>query len=292
MRQIVSLVLCYLTVLSTLLRAEDKLLIVDAISLTSPKQMQSFQSKVLSAILEEYQGSYELLIVPRNRARQIVTSHTTACSPWMLKSELRELKFNFTLPYTMESSLKLVLSKESDWGKKLIDYQNNQPISLAELLKGNKTPIIGIESERSYGSITDALLEQFKHSDSIYLRTSSSDSLAQLQPMLLHGYIDIMIEYKKIKDTGSHSLYYLDYKETEPFQLVYFACSKSEQVNTVIKKLNSAIYKLSQTPEYQSLILNHLPMIDRENAKKYWLLQLNSGSKQVSDRVHGPYIFR
>ncbi|WP_462151397.1 hypothetical protein [Pseudoalteromonas xiamenensis] len=267
--------LCLLSVVlasfcSLKVNAEAPLVIIDAESWLNTENQNSFQSQVARQVLSEFKGQFDISIMPRNRARQTLERHPSACSPWMLKNKAREKLYAYTLPYMMESSLKLVLSKESAWGKALASKQDKEPVSLFNLLVQDTAPVLGIESGRSYGDTTDALLKQLEHSHSIYVRTSTADSLAPLKPMLHHGFIDVLIEYDKINEELKDKFYILEYQETEPFQLVYFACSKTEQVKPQIQLLNDAIRALSINESYINKILSHLPEKDRAKARAYW----------------------
>ncbi|MFC3034256.1 hypothetical protein ACFOEE_17250 [Pseudoalteromonas fenneropenaei] len=236
------------------------------------ENFQSDQAKAARQILNAYEGELDIQIVPRNRARQMLETHPTACSPWVLKNAAREQLYNFSLPYMLESSLKLLVANESPWGKKLLQREQDTDtlLSLQQLLTSNTPPVLGIETGRSYGDSADKVIKPLIGSKVIYQRTSSTDNLAPLMPMLHHGYIDLMIEYDKIREDKKHLFSYLAFKETEPFQLVYFACSKSLQIGPLLNKLNDAIKKLSAERRYQTLILEHLPTEERDAAFRYW----------------------
>ncbi|CCQ11939.1 hypothetical protein PALB_28400 [Pseudoalteromonas luteoviolacea B = ATCC 29581] len=257
--------------------SQEKLLIIDAESWLSPEHENSFQAKLVKSVLAQYEGPYLISVMPRNRGRQTLLKHPSACSPWILKNPEREKHYQFSAPYMMESRLRLMLDRTSEWGKTLAKFEGEAPISLELLLNSRKFPVLGIESERSYGKTTDELLAKLGKTKAVYKRTSSTDSVYQLQPMLHHGFIDMMIEYEKPKE-GPHEdkFYYLDYQETEPFQLVYFACSKSATIAPILNKLNAAIERLSHSADYQKWVLDHLPMNEREKALAYWQNALNN----------------
>ena len=93
-------------------------------------------------------------------------------------------------------------------------------------------------------------------------------------PMLQKGFVDLMLEYPKIVERHSSGLRYWRLTEAEPFNLVHFACNRSEQGGKIVTLLNHAIRTLATQQQYQQLMLQPLAPDERQQALQYWLQAL------------------
>lgn len=247
------------------------LVIVDVVDWLSPANQAMHQATVLQTILDHLNIPHQTEQVTRNRARLLVRGHKTACMPWLLKTPERLKEFQFSVPYMVENALQLVVLEQSKIAQELQKKRQSGPINLSELLMQQRPPILGIETNRSYGETTDRLLEALQHIPAIYTRTSSSNQPAELIPMLERGFIDIIIDYKVVAVEQSNELAFFPFKETEAFQLSHFACSDSQEMTKLMQSLNHSIQMLSQNEDFQQLMLHSIPPHLQDDALQYLL---------------------
>jgi uncharacterized protein (TIGR02285 family) len=166
----------------------------------------------------------------------------------------------------LEEQLQLVLLQNS---QALPKVQNlPQPLSLEQLLSSGNV-LLGIEQNRSYGEAMDRLLLQ-QHNRALYLRTSSSEDVSSMMPMLQRRFVDALIEYPQIANRSELPLVFFPLTEAEPVNQVHFACSKGEQGQRVVNTLNQIIMRLHQQQAYRELVLHHLPVPQRAQAAQIW----------------------
>ena len=258
-----------LSLLLSLQLAAEPMILVDAVALL-PKDTApvTTEGKTLAQILALYPSPYSTENISRNRARAWVKKANNACIPWLKKTKARQQDFLFSLPYMLEEPLQLVLLQNSPAQQKL--QQLSQPVSIKQLLSTSQSLLLGIEQNRSYGETLDQLLQQQQHNRALYLRTSSSEDVSSMVPMLQRRFVDALIEYPQIARRSGLPLVFYPIAEAEPVNLVHFACSKGEQGRRVVDTLNQIILTLSQQTAYRQLVLNHLPVPLRQQAKQIW----------------------
>lgn len=253
------------------------LVIVDSVAILKAAQSgNNPEGRLLQQILALYPDQVQSESLSRNRAREWIKTAGNACIPWLKKTAERERDYLFTLPYMVEDALMLVMTADSAWHPRLMAMQGAGLLSLRQLLQLPNGPLLGIELNRSYGEQLDQLLLEYRQHRSLYLRTSSSEDMGSLIPMLERGFIDGLLEYQKVaKRSGQHFRYYR-LQEAEPVNLVYFACSKGQQGEAVVAGLNQAILQASQHAEYQQLMLQGIAPEQQQSALQFWLKQLRA----------------
>jgi uncharacterized protein (TIGR02285 family) len=255
----------------------EPLIVVDSVAILKAAQSsENPEGLLLKQVLAFYPDSYRTESLSRNRARAWIKTSGNACIPWLKKTAAREQEYLFTLPYMVEDALLLVMLKNSAWHPRLQAMQRAGQLSLHQLLQLPKGPLLGIELNRSYGEQLDLLLSQNRHSRALYTRTSSSEDMGSMLPMLERGFIDGLLEYQKVASRARLEFTYYRIQEAEPVNLVYFACSKGKQGEAVVAGLNQAIRKVSLLPEYQTLVLQGIAPAQQTGALAYWLDQLRS----------------
>lgn len=257
-----------------------QLTIIDIAALLTDERAASRQSQLLSAVLQQLPMQVEMQEMNWSRAMLWVEGSETSCMPWLIKTPERAERFLFSDPYMLEDALSLALKKDSPLAQQLQRQLTPQTaISLATLLQQPRAPVLGIESNRSYGTHIDALLVKLQHSSSVYTRTSVSEQPAELIPMLKRGFIDMILEYPSVISNQHPDLMLLPLQETEPFQLSHFACSNTLAMQPVMDQLNTVIRRLSQDPTYQQLVLQPLADDKRAAALLYWHGQLKEAEQ-------------
>ncbi|KKO47253.1 hypothetical protein WG68_00980 [Arsukibacterium ikkense] len=248
---------------------DTTLIIADVVNWLGADQPQMHQAALLQTILDNLSIPYSSQQITRNRARIWVSEQPLACMPWLIKTLDRADRFQFSLPYMLENSLRLVVKKDSKWAATLTEQLNHGEISLRDLMTQKQPPVLGIESNRSYGTQADILLQGLKDFPAVYTRTSSSNQITELLPMLQREFVDIIIEYETLLINQDEQLVYFAFKETEPFQLGHFACSNTAAMTELMPLLNQAIRTLTQDPAYQQLMLQGIPASQHKNALLY-----------------------
>lgn len=252
-----------------------QLTIIDIAALLTDERAASRQSQLLSTVLHQLPVQIQMKEMNWSRAMLWVENSEASCMPWLIKTPERAERFLFSEPYMLEDALSLVLRKDSPLAQQLQQQvQHQEAIALTALLQQTRAPVLGIESNRSYGKRIDALLAQLQHSSSVYTRTSVSEQPAELIPMLQRGFIDMVLEYPSVISNQHPNLVLLPLQETEPFQLSHFACSNTPAMQPVMQQLNAVIRQLSQDPDYQALVLQPLSDEQRAAALAYWHRQL------------------
>ena len=255
----------------------EPLVIVDSVAILKAAQSGSHpEGRLLQQVLALYPDRVQIESLSRNRAREWLKTAGNACIPWLKKTAERERDYLFTLPYMVEDSLLLVLPEKSLWHPKLQVMQGSGLLSLRQLLQLPGGPLLGIELNRSYGPQLDQLFTEYRHHQSLYVRTSSSEDMGSLMPMLERGFIDGLLEYQKVAQRHGQNFNYYRLQEAEPVNLVYFACSKGKRGEAVVAGLNQAILQASQQSEYQQLVLQAIAQSQQATALAVWQEQLRT----------------
>jgi len=255
----------------------EPLVIVDSVAiLKSAQSGNNPEGRLLQHLLAHYPGRVQTESLSRNRARAWIKTAGNACIPWLKKTAAREQDYLFSLPYMVEDALMLVLPAQSVWHQTLQKMQAGGVLSLRQLLALPDGPLIGIELNRSYGTDLDALFVTYRHQRSLYTRTSSSEDMGSLIPMLERGFIDGLLEYPRVAARHGANFTFYQLQEAEEVNLVYFACSRGERGAAVVAGLNQAILQASQRPDYQQLVLGGIRTSRRERALEFWLTQLRA----------------
>lgn len=255
----------------------EPLVIVDSVAILKAAQSGSHpEGRILQQVLALYPDRVQTESLSRNRAREWIKTVGNACIPWLKKTAERERDYLFTRPYMVEDALLLVLPEQSSWHPRLQAMQGSGLLSLRQLLQLPEGPLLGIELNRSYGERLDQLFTKYRHHHALYVRTSSSEDMGSLMPMLERGFIDALLEYQKVAERHGQNFRYYRLQEAEPVNLVYFACSKGKQGEAVVAGLNQAILQASQQPEYQQLVLRGIAQSQHATALAVWQEQLRA----------------
>ncbi len=251
--------------------AAEPLVLVDSMGLLKAPMQTHPEADMLRQILAVYPDKVHVENISRNRANEWLANHSNACIPYLKKTPEREQLFLFTAPYMAEAALQLIVPANSPWTAKLDLMQRVHPrVSLRELLRLKISPLIGIEINRSYGVEIDNILKANQKHPSLYMRTSSSETVGSLLPMLEKQFIDMVIEYPKIADRSTQRLKYYPLQEAEAISLVYFACSKGKDGEKVVSRLNDVLRSLSQQQSYLEIMRTGFPESQRDNAIAFW----------------------
>lgn len=253
----------------------EEMLLLDVVSLLPT---QHAEAEILKQVLANYPGKYLVEQVNRHRARERVRTGNNVCMPWLQKTPERLREYQFSLPYMLEDSLQLVLRQHSAAHRKIL--QSTEPVVSLQQLLATQMLLLGIEQNRSYGAELDTILTEAQqlHNPSLYLRTTPSQDVGSLLPMLDRDFLDAIIEYPKIAKRSGLPLVYYPIKEAPAVNLVYFACSNTAVGTRIIAKLNQSIQTLAAQADYRNLVLAQLPFDSHAQALQYWQSALATDS--------------
>jgi uncharacterized protein (TIGR02285 family) len=256
------------------------ILFVDAIGLLQSDAGQSVEGQTFKAILSKLEGQYELTQIQRNRARSMLLNEPRACSPWLKKTAERSQKYSFSIPYMYEPGLQLVVQQNSRWIPELQSLASTDgTIHLQSLLQQENTPLIGIESNRSYGEELDQILNKFQ--SKLYIRTSSSSQPGSMLPMLERHFIDATIEYPAISATTKVATMQFKLHEAAAFSSVHIACTKSAQGGQNLQIINQVIRELAQENNYRRWVLEHVGKQQADAVIEVWDAALVASTPQT-----------
>lgn len=233
--------------------------ILDVNSLTLQQLMQgvdSYQAEPVQATTE--------------RAMAMLKSETAACAGNRVKNSER-LTFSYAtaIPHTVFPGLRLYSKTSSETTRYLQQLQDQQQkISLEQLLKDDNQLHFAVGGGRSYGDQLDTLLKQPQWQHKFWQRRSI-DMSAGLIDMLLQGRVDLLIEYPNVMQHylaqyRAHSeLTSFSIEEAEPYMLGYILCSKTEEGLALTKFFQQRLEQVSKQKNYLDAHLGWVDAADR-----------------------------
>ena len=222
---------------------------------SGPEAGLGFFDKATEIIVEnlpEYAHSFGVanfkrIIVDIKRKRNV-------CCPSLYKTKEREAFISFSIPAFVVLPNVIITKKEHF--KKIEAYvdQNNR-LNLFELLEKSDLTL-GISNGRRFSGGIDEVLEKFKDSAKIYVR-SGEDVLKGLLEMLLLDRVDYIIGYpieakyflKTKSDFDSLEIHFIAENKIA-YTLGYVGCPKNEWGEKIIHSVNQVLKEYRQTPEY------------------------------------------
>lgn len=211
----------------------------------------------LKLLLERHLPDYNFVDIHADTPRliELWRMKKNACSGATLRTLERENLAYFTaFLYQIPHQFVLVTNRPE-----LFHGRKGQKISLYEVL--NNPKLHGVFAEgRSYGKEVDELLKKAQRRNPSVHITSSKDGYVSLYKMLERKRFDYTLEYEAVTRSTNErhfsmnplSLFQLtDAKSTEVF---YFACTKNEWGEKVIKRVDATLQKMAKTHEYQNIL--------------------------------------
>jgi uncharacterized protein (TIGR02285 family) len=204
------------------------------------------------------------------RAMAMLKSETAACAGNRVKNSER-LTFSYatTIPHTVFPGLRLYSKTSSEttrYLQQLLDQQ--QKISLEQLLKGDNQLHFAVGGGRSYGDQLDILLKQPQWQHKFWQRRSI-DMSAGLIDMLVQGRVDLLIEYPNVMQHylaqySAHSeLTSFSIEEAEPYMLGYILCSKTAEGLALTEFFQQRLDQVSKQKNYLDAHLGWVDAADR-----------------------------
>lgn len=213
----------------------------------------------------------EPLQTTTERAMALLKTEKAACAGNRLKNDDR-LTFSYAtaIPHTVFPGLRLyskTSSKTTEWLTKQLNDQ--QKISLSQLLQGKNDLHFAIGGGRSYGDKLDLLLKepQWQHK---FWQRRSVDSSAGLIDMLLQDRVDLLIEYPNVMQhylaqySVQTALTSFSIEETEPYMLGYILCTKTPEGKQLTEFFQQRLQTLSQQKPYLEAHLGWVDAADRQ----------------------------
>lgn len=252
-------------------RAEEPLQILDTVETSMQLAAADPAAQSLHYLLERLPTPYELIKINRSRARQWAKTNDNACMPWLRRTPDREKDFLFSAPYLLESSLQLIVRRDSPLDRQLSQQVDSQGrLSLRLLMAQQDFPIIGVEQARSYGPVLDVLIVELAAQQRIFQRNAPPEQVGFSLQMLEKNFVDATLEYPKVVKLSGLPLRGWPLQEAEPYTLVHFACSKTAAGAATIKMLNQLIHSAALQPAYQQMAVSSLTSETRAEALLHW----------------------
>lgn len=211
-----------------------------------------------------------------DRAMAMLKTEASACTGNRVKNAER-LAFSYatSIPHTVFPGLRLYSKTTSKTTQYLQQQLNNQQkISLYQLLKDNNELHFAIGSGRSYGDQLDTLLKQPQWQHKFWQR-KSVDMSAGLIDMLVQDRVDLLIEYPNVMQhylaqyNQNTELTSFSIEEAEPYMLGYILCAKTAEGLQLTEFFQQRLKLVSQQKSYLDA---HLGWVD--SADKAPLIQL------------------
>lgn len=223
--------------------------------------------------------------VNHTKASELTRQLPDSCMASILKNPQRAEEFLFSRPFSAIEGLKLYLPKLSQWRNKIQQKQKlgAGKISVRELLLTEPEFMLGLDSERSYGTELDLLFKEKVLSRSLYFKQSGA-KIAELWPMLRQQRVSAVLEFPfMLATTDAEALQGYAVAEAESLQLAYFACNKSEKGQRIIEQLNQSITALAKNQPYLDMHLKTVPKeFQTEFIQHYQRLMLDDHSSPQS----------
>jgi uncharacterized protein (TIGR02285 family) len=211
------------------------------------------------------------------RAMMLLKNTPSACAGNKVKTDER-LAFSYatTLPHTVFPGLRLY-SKTSSGTTAYLRQQldDQQKISLQQLLAGNNKLHFALGGGRSYGDKLDPLLKnpQWQHK---FWQRRAVDMSAGLIDMLVQDRVDLLIEYPNVMQhylaqyNVQIELTSFGIEEAEPYMLGYILCAKSPQGLQLSHFFQQRLQQISQQKSYLEAHLSWVDSADRPLLKQMY----------------------
>lgn len=238
---------------------------------TSYRQALDVNGTTLMLLMQgESSFQAEPLQTTTERAMAMLKTESSACAGNRLKNNAR-LAFSYAtaIPHTVFPGLRLyskTSSKTTSWLKQQLNDQ--QSISLQQLLKGDNKLHFAVGGGRSYGEQLDYLLKQPQWQHKFWQRRSV-DMSAGLIDMLLQDRVDLLIEYPNVMQhylsqySSDTKLTSFSIEEAEPYMLGYILCSKTAQGLKLTEFFQQRLQHISQQKSYLDAHLGWVDAADR-----------------------------
>lgn len=211
------------------------------------------------------------------RAMAMLKAGTSTCAGNRVKNTER-LTFSYAtaIPHTVFPGLRLYSKTNSQttaWLKQQLNDQ--QQISLMQLLQGDNKLHFAVGGGRSYGVQLDTLLQRPEWQHKLWQRRSL-DMSAGLIDMLVQDRVDLLIEYPNVMQhylaqySATTELTSFSIEEAEPYMLGYILCSKTAEGQQLTEFFEQRLQHISQQRRYLDAHLGWVDAADREQLTRLY----------------------
>lgn len=219
-----------------------------------------------------YQHVNEIM-TPARAWYLIAEGEELVCNPSSIKTSERE-KIAYFTEAALITPIARVLMRKTDWQDRL---KGVNKLSITDYIDANNG-VFGVVSQRSYGEKIDEVLAVSIASGKQIIQTYGEHGSRQLYEMLVHGRIDMMIEYpwviayfKKTLEAQPIEVVNLEIADFPRFSPAYVACSRNTAGKIVIDKLNKFIRKAVLEPGNRQRMSNWLDEKEAADFEKDYL---------------------
>lgn len=203
------------------------------------------------------------------RADKEAKRGNTICMTNRFLTQERKQYLNFTKPYSVSLSLKIVMLKET--------HQKLGQPKVLSIKKINETYQLSglLTSNRSFGSTLDAVLEKYRHQPQLKrVQASSSQLLNMLQLNRMDYFIEYPLNVNYLIQAGGfdpEQFVSVDIGESAAYVSSWISCSKTELSVRVVEQLNKTIDREKMNPVYWKRVSHWLSENDALKLRDYYL---------------------
>jgi uncharacterized protein (TIGR02285 family) len=231
-----------------------------------------------TALIFEQLPQYQLSFVKANNPRsfKLIENGKHFCAGnKILTQERQKHALVGQLPQVVFPGLRLFIRNEhplfAEINRNLIATGK---LSLTDLFQYYPKLKIAVIKGRSYGEAIDALINDSNWQQNFWQRSASDMSVGALE-MLKAGRVDLLLEYSNVVEFYNQQANYqllVSYpvKESAPYVLGYYYCSKGELGRQVLNDIDQVIKQLSKTPAYFESHSRWFDQSSQQDLKNYY----------------------
>ncbi|WP_161947506.1 TIGR02285 family protein [Trichlorobacter thiogenes] len=201
------------------------------------------------------------------RRKQEFLRGTNICTPGIFLAPAKELNLAISKPALTHLDNRIIFLKN-----KAALFGRENPIVLEALFK-RKDLVGGIMAGRSYAPNIDPVIQRYKDSPNLVIRTLTGDQLFQ---MMQNGDLDYLImfsheaAFQNIRMGLNDMPLNRSIAGTPPYLYTYVACTGNDWGRSVIKKVNTVLDRERAKKSYQQFSERWYPQEDRKKVRRYY----------------------
>lgn len=205
--------------------------------------------------------------VSHSRAERLTRQDLSGCLTGVLDTAQRRQQYSFSLPFTAVQGMRLYIKADNRYAAALTQQQDTAgSVSLSNLVLQQRTLLIGVDQDRSYGQALDNILRDPALKRNIVFRHSGSQ-IGELWRMLEENRVDVILEYPFMQPNNLPAgILSQPLTEVPAIEKAYIACNNSPQGQAIIAALNQAIQAKRFLPAYLDI---HLAVVASAQQQQY-----------------------
>ena len=202
--------------------------------------------------------------------RSINAPDTAVCALFRIKNKARAQVFDYSLPLAFGPSYRLFMQNELASMPESLLNEEGQIISLQQVMAHYSASQLVLTEGRSYGEFLDGQISKLNPRQIARVHTNSIDYLNARMFTQKRADFSILfpreIEESKIKRRSSDYNSYL-IVNTPAVITSHIACNPSDKSKAFLRRVNTYLLTLYQTPEFLAAHLDYLPAEEHQVIK-------------------------